>query len=74
MATRTVSLDNVNILGERIVLQFNHSLDRFELVNMDDILNTAAEDGEISPIFVDEVEENLSVENIQIINLDGGDF
>ena len=74
MATRTVSLENVISLGNKTVLQYNASEDKFKLVSADDILDTAAEDGDISDVFVDKVEEQISVENLQLIDLDGGSF
>jgi len=74
MATRTVSLENVISLGNKTVLQYNASEDRFKLVSADDILDTAAEDGDISDVFVDKIEEQISVENLQLIDLDGGSF
>ena len=74
MATRTVSLQNVNALGNRTVLQYNAAEDRFKLVSVDDILTSASEDGNISDVFVDKVEEEISVENLQLIDLDGGSF
>lgn len=74
MATRTVSLENVNSAGDRTVLQYNAAEERFKLVSVDDILDTAAEDGNISDVFVDRVEEEISVENLQLIDVDGGSF
>ena len=74
MATRTVSLENVISLGNKTVLQYNASEDKFKLVSADDILDTAAEDGDISDVFIDKVEEQISVENLQLIDLDGGSF
>jgi len=74
MATRTVSLENVISLGNKTVLQYNASEDRFKLVSADDILDTAAEDGDISDVFIDKIEEQISVENLQLIDLDGGSF
>ena len=69
--TRTVSLENVNSAGERVVLQYDATLDRFKLVEVDDILIQSTEDGNISDVFVDRVEEEISVENIQLIDVDG---
>ena len=74
MATRAVSLENVNILGNRTVLQYNAAEDKFKLVSVDDILATAAEDGDISDVFIDKLEEEISVENLQLIDVDGGSF
>jgi len=74
MATRTVTLQNVSALGDRTVLQYDATEDRFKLVSVDDVLTTAAEDGNISDTFVEQVEEQISVENLQLIDVDGGSF
>jgi len=74
MATRTVSLENVISLGNKTVLQYNASEDKFKLVSADDILDTAAEDGDISDPFVEQVSEQISVDNLQLFDLDGGSF
>jgi len=74
MATRTVSLQNVLSAGNRTVLQYDAAEDRFKLVSVDDVLSTAADDGDISDVFVQQVEEQISVENIQVVNLDAGSF
>ena len=74
MATRTVGLQNVTDAGSRTVLQYDATEDRFKLVSVDDVLEKASEDGDISDVFVEQVEQEVSVENVQLINLDGGDF
>ena len=74
MATRTVGLENINATENRTVLQYIAADDRFHLVSVDDILATTAEDGNISDEFVDQVEEQISVENLQLIDVDGGSF
>ena len=74
MATRTVGLENINATENRTVLQYNAADDRFHLVSVDDILESSAEDGNISDEFVDQVEEQISVENLQLIDVDGGAF
>lgn len=74
MATRTVSLQNVNFLENRSVLQYDATLDRFKLVAVDDVLATAAQDGNISDVFVEQIEQQIRVENLQLIDLDGGSF
>lgn len=74
MATRAVSLQNINALGNKTVLQYNAAEDRFKLVSIDDVLAKAGEDGDISDVFIDQVEEQISVENLQLIDLDGGSF
>ena len=74
MATRTVGLENINATENRTVLQYSAADDRFHLVSVDDILESSAEDGNISDEFVDQVEEQISVENLQLIDVDGGAF
>ena len=74
MATRTVTLQNVSALGDKTVLQYDATEDRFKLVSVDDILSDAAGDGDIIDSFVEQVAEEIAVENLQIINLDGGGF
>jgi len=74
MATRTVALQNVSALGDRTVLQYDATEDRFKLVSVDDVLTTSAEDGNISDSFVEQVTEQISVENLQLIDVDGGSF
>ena len=74
MATRTVTLQNVSALGDRTVLQYDATEDRFKLVSVDDILTTSAEDGNISDSFVEQVTEQISVENLQLIDVGGGSF
>ena len=74
MATRTVGLENINATENRTVLQYSAADDRFHLVSVDDILESSAEDGNISDEFVDQVEEQISVENLQLIDVDGGSF
>ena len=74
MATRTVTLQNVSALGDRTVLQYDATEDRFKLVSVDDVLTTSAEDGDISDSFVEQVTEQISVENLQLIDVDGGSF
>ena len=74
MATRTVTLQNVSALGDRTVLQYDATEDRFKLVSVDDVLSNASDDGDISDLFVEQVAEQISVENLQVIDVDGGSF
>ena len=74
MATRTVGLQNVTDAGSRTVLQYDAAEDKFKLVSVDDVLAVAGEDGDISDVFVAQVEEEVKVENVQLVNLDGGAF
>lgn len=74
MATRGSKLQNVSVLGNKTVLQYDASADTFKLVSADDVLDKSSEDGNIPDTFVDQVEEQISIENIQILGIDGGIF
>ena len=73
MPTRTRSLENVNSSGNRVVLQYDAVDDEFKLVNVDDVLSTAVEDGDISDAFVEQVDREIDPNKL-IANVDGGSF
>lgn len=72
MPTRTVSLKNVNSSSNKVVLQYDAVDDEFKLVDVDDVLSTAAEDGDISDVFVEQVDREIDPN--EIFNVDGGIF
>ena len=73
MPTRTRSLENVNSSGNRVVLQYDAVDDEFKLVDVDDVLSTAVEDGDISDEFVEQVDREVDPNKL-IANVDGGSF
>lgn len=73
MPTRTVSLENVNSASNKVVLQYDAVDDEFKLVDVDDVLSTAAEDGDISDVFVEQVDREIDPNKL-IANVDGGNF
>lgn len=73
MPTRTRSLENVNPAGNRVVLQYDAIDDEFKLVNVDDVLSTAVEDGDIPDEFVEQVDREIDPNKL-IPNVDGGSF
>ena len=73
MPTRTRSLENVNSSGNRVVLQYDAVDDEFKLVDVDDVLSTAVEDGDISDEFVEQVDREIDPNKL-IPNVDGGNF
>ena len=73
MPTRISSLENVNSAGNRVVLQYDAIDDEFKLVNVDDVLSTAVEDGDISDTFVEQVDREIDPNKL-IANVDGGNF
>ena len=61
----------------KYLLRYNHSLGRFDLVSPDDLISSATvnEDGDDLPdAFIDQIEEQIEIENIQNRNYDGGSF
>ena len=73
MPTRISSLENVNSASNKVVLQYDAVNDEFKLVNVDDVLSTAAEDGDISDTFVEQVDREIDPNKL-IANVDGGNF
>ena len=73
MPTRISSLENVNSASNKVVLQYDAVNDEFKLVNVDDVLSTAAEDGDISDTFVEQVDREIDPNKL-IPNVDGGSF
>ena len=73
MPIRISSLENVNSASNKVVLQYNAVDDEFKLVDVDDVLSTAAEDGDISDVFVEQVDREIDPNKL-IANVDGGSF
>jgi hypothetical protein len=74
MPTRIVKLENVNSLSGKSFIQYDATENEFKLVDANDVLSTSAEDGDVSDAFVDQVEEQISIENLQLLDVDGGSF
>lgn len=74
MPTRIEKLENVNTLSEKSFLQYDSTENKFKLVDANDVLSTSAEDGDVSDAFVDQLEEQISPENLQLLDVDGGSF
>lgn len=74
MPTRIEDLKNVDALSEKSFLQYDATENKFKLVDADDVLSTSAAGGNISDAFVDKVEEQISPENLQLVDVDGGSF
>jgi len=73
MPIRISSLENVNSASNKVVLQYDAVDDEFKLVDVDDVLSTAAEDGDISDVFVEQVDREIDPNKL-IANVDGGNF
>ena len=57
-----------------LVVSYDGTTDKFILVTPDSILNTSAEDGDVSDEFVTQLESELNLGDIQVESLDGGGF
>ena len=77
MPTRIRNLSNTeegSVFKDKYFFQYNHSLDRFVLAPADEVLKESAEDLDIDDPFVSQLEEELNVERINVLELDGGSF
>ena len=77
MPTRIRSLSNTeegSVFKDKFFFQYNHSLDRFVLTPADEVLKQSAEDLDIDDPFVSQLEEELNLERLSVIELDGGSF
>ena len=77
MPLRIRNLDNAeggDSSKNKFVLQYRHSLGRFVLVSSNTLLSRATDDSNIDDTFVTQLQEELNVDNIRNIDLDGGSF
>jgi len=61
----------------KYLLRYNHSLGRFDLVSPDDLVSSATtdNDGDAFPdTFIDQIEEQIDVGDIENRNYDAGSF
>lgn len=56
------------------VLRYNNSTGKFDLIPFDTALEKAAEDRDIDDTFVDQLEEQIEVGEVQNFTYDGGSF
>ena len=66
--------DTISNLKDKHVVRYNDTSKRFELVSVDEVLGTSQEDDDISDPFVTQLESELNLGDLQIDNLDGGEF
>jgi len=57
--------------ARRTLLRYNHSLGDFDSVTIDDVLKTTET---LSESFKDIIEEDLDINNILVLGIDGGLF
>jgi len=73
MPIRISSLENVNSASNKVVLQYDAVDDEFKLVDVDDVLSTVDEDGDISDAFVEQVDREIDPNKLTP-KVDGGNF
>lgn len=56
------------------VLRYNNSTGKFDLIPFDTALDVSAEDADISDSFVEQLEEEIEVAEVQRFDYDGGSF
>jgi len=56
------------------VLRYNNSTGKFDLIPFDTALEKAAEDRDIDDTFVDQLEQQIEVGEVQNFTYDGGSF
>ena len=77
MPTRIRNLDNSDAGGalqNKFVLQYNHSLNRFVLIPANTLLARTVDNSDIDDTFVEQLQEELDVDRINVLELDGGSF
>lgn len=57
-----------------LIVSYDGTQDKFILVTPDSILDTSAEDDDVSDEFVTQLEAELNLGNIQVESVDGGGF
>lgn len=64
----------LGVTKNKHVLRYNNSTGKFDLIPFDTALAVSASDGDISDSFVDQLEEEIEVSEVQRFNYDGGSF
>lgn len=64
----------LNASTNKHVLRYNNSTGKFDLIPFDTALSKAAEGGDIDDTFVDQLEEQIEVGEVQNFKYDGGSF
>ena len=65
---------NFRVSKNKHVLRYNNSTGKFDLIPFDTALEKAAEDRDIDDTFVDQLEEQIEVGEVQNFTYDGGSF
>ena len=79
MAVRIRQLSNLDVdpltgAKNKYVMRYNGTSGKFDLIPFDIALEVSASDGDISDSFVDQLEEEIEVGEVQNFTYDGGSF
>jgi len=79
MAVRIRQLTNLDVdpltgAKNKHVLRYNSASGKFDLIPFDTALEVSASDSDISDSFVDQLEEEIEVAEVQNFTYDGGSF
>jgi len=70
-----VSFGTLNSLKNKHVIKYVASSDTYELVSADSVLSSSnVLDGNLPDDFVDQIEDEINVNNLEILGYDGGGF
>jgi len=69
-----VSLTSLGSGQDGHVLIYDSDLDKFKLVDPDVVLSASVDDNDLPDTFIEQLEDELNLGNIQIDEIDGGGF
>ena len=69
-----VSLTSLGSGQDGHVLIYDSDLDKFKLVDPDVVLSASVDDNDLPDDFIEQLEDELNLGNIQIDEIDGGGF
>ena len=69
-----VRTDELDSAHDGFVMVYDANLDKFILVDPDVVLSQSVEDGDLPDDFIDQLEQEIDLGNVQLDNVDGGGF
>jgi hypothetical protein len=69
-----VDVENLGAAQDGFVMVYDSPSDKFVLVDPDVVLSQSVEDGDLPDDFIDQLESEIDLGNVQLDNVDGGGF
>ena len=69
-----VDVENLGEARDGFVMVYDSGTDKFILVDPDVVLSQSVEDGDLPDDFIDQLEDEIDLGNVQLDNVDGGGF